>query len=62
MVKRGRCVQCRRRLGSKAEYLFSRPDGSRAFLCGRTSCERLYNDADPDPEGCGCGAHARDAS
>jgi hypothetical protein len=60
-VKRGRCIQCGRRLGSKAEFLFNRPDGTRAFLCGRASCERLYNDAAPDPEGCSCGAHPKAA-
>lgn len=42
-MKRGRCVQCNRRLGSKAEFLFNRPNGSRVYLCGRQSCLAAYN-------------------
>lgn len=47
-MKRGRCIQCRRRLGSRAEFLFNRPNGARVFLCGRQVCEDKFNGVAPN--------------
>lgn len=37
-----------RRLGSKAEFLFSRPNGSRVYLCGRQDCSDQFNGLAPN--------------